>query len=373
MTAVLGLDPQRSRTCLILRETAGTATAVTPVGDGHRRLVPNAVRGDAWGSPAAGNPADPWGVPFLRGVRERVAGYLGLRGRDHTRAYQVCLALGPSAPDRVTTLARCRAAGLPEVTLADPVDALVCRRLVEPGHPVPSGMILVVACGEAWTSAAVYRAGPDAGHPARVRRVAGPLTAPQGAGPVTDRLARAVQDRTVEGVYAALEVEDGVLEYGALLRHHPADEPVQWQGPLADRMFAPLRLSAAELRGWPEAGRLADTMTGLADRLLDGAEPAAIVVGGPGAVLPCVPEALGRRGALWQSPEPELDLAVGAAWWPGLRHVFDLPNPAWDPLPHETAADTTGGQVAYAATASADDLVPPLDDPEDELPPSLRP
>ena len=45
----VGLDVQHSRTMIVVREGARQL----PVGDGQRRLVPNALDGPRWGSAAA--------------------------------------------------------------------------------------------------------------------------------------------------------------------------------------------------------------------------------------------------------------------------------------------------------------------------------
>jgi hypothetical protein len=60
--------------------------------------------------------------------------------------------------------------------------------------------------------------------------------------------------------------------------------------------------------------------------------PDLLIVGGPCAVWPFIPQALRDLGPVWQSREPEQDLAAGAAWWPVLQPFFSgVPAPAVQP------------------------------------------
>ncbi|WP_327046608.1 hypothetical protein OG320_01515 [Microbispora sp. NBC_01189] len=367
MTGVLGADPQRTRTALVLLETAGGATQTTPVGDGRRTLVPNAVRGASWGSAVAESspdwPVDPWSEPFLRGLRDRATGYLGRQQPSHVSGYHVCLVGGPDAPE--TALAACAEADLPDVSLADPAEALVCRWLTEPGRTgSPSGTVLAVACGQAWTTAAAFEVDLTERLPSARRLTASGDAHAEGSDAWTGRLTATVLGRSREGLApdTALAVEDGLFEFGALLRRCPDDQVVEWQGPLAGRLFAPFAASARELRAWDEVGRVTDAVTRLTHDVLGGATPVAVVVGGPGAVWPWVAEALRPLGPLWRSQEPEIDLAVGAAWWPWLRHRFD------------TAAETAALRLGHARRPAGEDPRRHLAvDPEpDEIPPWLR-
>jgi hypothetical protein len=141
---------------------------------------------------------------------------------------------------------------------------------------------------------------------------------------------------------------------------------VEWTGALAEHLFAPLLTSGAELARRPAAAGLARGVAQEARRLLSGAPgPAVIAVGGPGAVWPFAADALAALGLgpVWGSGEPELDLALGACWWPQLRRALaaapagrpaPLARPDGPPAvagPAVTGSAVTGSAVAGPAVA----------------------
>jgi hypothetical protein len=170
-----------------------------------------------------------------------------------------------------------------------------------------------------------------------------------------------VLSRCSPGVPAAalLPLLDGAGEFGAELRARGVDE-VQWAGPLSEYVIPPIRTTARELAKQSDVADFIGIIRTEAERLLDaqaaGRPPAAILVGGPGAVWPFAGIALGGLGPVWQSLEPELDLAVGACWWTQFRRVFGslssgiLRLPSVDPL----AVDGTQLPSAEAGAAEQD-------------------
>ncbi|MET7403778.1 hypothetical protein ABZS66_60945 [Dactylosporangium sp. NPDC005572] len=384
MQHVVGVDPQRTRTAVVLREgDGGSGGALPMVGDGFRRLVPNAVLPpDRWATPAAealldaagGAPAadlarlarswccDPLSADFLAGLRERLFGYLGRLAPAARNGYRVAAVAAPGTE----TLLRQRFtdAGLADVLTVDPADALLARWLVDPARPPAGGIVVAVACGEAWTRVATYAV--DQAAPRTARRLAASASTVEGG--VTDlagAVTAAVLGRCRQGVRSAelLAMLDGALELAGRLRSLRADDEVEWAGPLTERMFEPLRLSRQSLAGTPG---VAESLAEVAGRVRAAVtvggttRPAALLVGGIGAVWPAVADGLTSLGPVWQSPEPEADLAVGAAWWPSLRHGVQRP---------ETA------EAAFAALAPATprETVPAVA-PQDsaDIPPWLR-
>jgi hypothetical protein len=81
-----------------------------------------------------------------------------------------------------------------------------------------------------------------------------------------------------------------------------------------------------------------------------------IVVGGPGAVWPFPAAALAGIGPVWQSLEPELDLAVGACWWTRLRRAIEGGAP-----PVSEQAVLSGGAPPALAAPAAMDLAEDID------------
>ncbi len=128
-----------------------------------------------------------------------------------------------------------------------------------------------------------------------------------------------------------MALRDAATEFGARLGHIPEDESVEWEGPLAERMFEPLRLSRKECREWPEVAALTRQ---LPDVLRDAAQAVGgserldfVVVGGVGAMWPFAAEVAAKRARVWQSGFPLEDVARGAACWPeaGAPNLSMLP------------------------------------------------
>src|ERR1700722_11329231 len=269
MTGAIGIDVQESRTALALLEASAYSVGTASVGDGVRTLVPHAYTEGAWGSRAAqavlassatgpdtnladlpgGWLRDPWDEEFLRGIRQRLDQYTG-RMPLNPRTYQVALCLDPEpAVSSASVVRRCESAGLPDVQLVSPADALVCRWMSQAvAAPPQSAVILAVACGEAATSLRCYvlqRLGP-----APVLNGEAHATIGLGSGGLTTAVARDVLARCRPGVPATalLALLDGAQELGAALRAQRSGE-VQWAGPLAEYLFAPLTVTAEELAG----------------------------------------------------------------------------------------------------------------------------
>jgi hypothetical protein len=346
VSGVFGLDVQHSRVVITLLEGDREQAFVQPIGDGTRLLVPAAYQDpDLFGSQAAeaalrglapnrarlaehlsGWRCDPLQPPFLRGLYRRLSAYLGQTAPIHRNGYHICVAAEPAAvPDGSFA-----AAGLTSVSTVHPSDALVCRWLTEPGTGAHTGELVAVGCGQTWTDIGHYRLQHRESGPAlcrdRVRRV------PTGIDTVGQELARRVLERAGESVHPAslLPMLDGIVEFGAMLRAEPPGTEVEWTGPLADRMFAPLRLSRSELDRWPQVRGMVQAIT--AEIAVASGEAPLILVGGFGGVWPFVADALAGRGTVWQSQSPAEDLAAGAAWWPALQSRFSTGSKTLDPL-----------------------------------------
>ena len=349
MNGGAGLDVQHSRTMIVVREGAQQL----PVGDGQRRLVPNAQAGGLWGSPAAeailssGSPrvewlsrwrTDPWSEPFLTGVHDRLTGFLGQVRPIHSNGYFVYLSTGPDTPGNAVEL--CASAGLADTVPVESGEALMCRWLAEPAAGDWKGAVATVACGENWTTATPYTV-ERSGARIVVTRTGRCVSRAVGGGSWCTELAADVLERCREGVPAAalLPLLNGVLELASALR---CRETVEWAGPLTDQLFAPLTFTHQELISRPSVER---TITAVRELVrATSAAPDLLIIGGPCAVWPFIPEALRDLAPLWQSREPEQDLAVGAAWWPVLQPFFaDVPAPAVPVKAAErrTSAETT--------------------------------
>lgn len=371
MSGVLGLDPQHTRTCLTLLDGLSrpreSAPVPQPVGDGRRRLIPNASGpGALWGSRSAdhrlagvraASPTeltthlldwrrDPLDQAFLTGVRERLADYLGRPAG--LGDYQLCIAIDPTIRSPVDDAAE--AAGLVNVVRISPTDALLHRWLGRSGSAAAyEGDVVTVACGETETTATRYQVTVSQTHHA-VTEIATRWNA-VGALPISEALARLVPERCKQGIPPAvlLALLDGCLEFAAILRDLPERRAVSWDGPLADRLFAPLRIDRSELDRWPEVTALVGTLDDLLRPLCADSTPRelTVVVGGIGAAWPFVDRTAATFGTVWRSSDPEFDIATGAAW----SRLSESPVVARRPLIREP--NTPPGHIR---TSPPDDL-----------------
>src|SRR5262245_34002563 len=106
-----GIDHQRTMSVVWLREGRGSAARLRSIGDGYRRLIPNAVAGEnIWGSRAA-LAAEPYSAPgsdnladglwfslpdaprFWRGLYQRLSSYLGRISPISQNGYSAVVAL----------------------------------------------------------------------------------------------------------------------------------------------------------------------------------------------------------------------------------------------------------------------------------------
>jgi hypothetical protein len=377
MSGVVGIDIQHTRAAIVLLEGVGADLVAQPIGDGTRLLIPAASGPPPlWGSSSAEAAlqrlsavqadlvdhlldwrCDPLDTSFLRGIRDRLSAYLGQTDPTHRHGYHACFAIeGPSRDGQALQILRerCTAAGLTSNSTVSSTDALVCRWVTQPGSAAHSpAAIVAVSCGETWTDITSYRIHRrDPGikiTSETTRRVH------FGSDAVCTELARMVLDRSHEAVRpkSLLPILDGVLEFGATLGTQSADQDAEWNGPLADRMFAPLRLSRSDMARWSQVRATVDAVAAEVDRAA-AVEPL-ILIGGIGAIWPFIADALSSRGRVWQSQNPSEDIATGAAWWPRLRNHFtanhsehhngtpELPRP--NPAPDEPPTETELGQI----------------------------
>jgi hypothetical protein len=337
MIGSIGIDISGSRAAIGLLEWSGGQTRQGSVGDGRRILVPVAATESAWGSQAAEAALaalpesarladslrcwqrDPWSDEFLSGLRRRLLSYLGQPESAGIRTHQLRICADPeNAGDWATVTERLDAAGLPHAELVHPADALLCRWLAEtPAQP--EGPVLAVACSETATNIGLYtvRAGEDLAVRVDDRR-----RVPAGSGGWMTELAGDVLRRCRPGVPARtlLSLLDGADEFAALLRTGArageVEVPLEWAGPISQFMSEPLCASRADLvRRKSVMDWTVPVASAARDLLSEIAGGATVLVGGPGAAWPFVADTLARFGAVWESGDPALDLALGSCGW----------------------------------------------------------
>jgi hypothetical protein len=323
--------------------TSGTGRWAA-VSDGTRSPFPLAVSPGAWGSPAAETllggerrlgfhdddvdlyawACDPFDSLFLAGLARRVSGHLALPALGASPELGCALSV-PVSPvangepsdhyppgDPEAALA---GAGFPRPVLVDPADAVLCRALAAPdGRQAFAGAaVTVVACGERWT---VVRRYELERHGGRTEPRRGPSAALAVGSRLwsTEMALRVLRQREEVPARAVLAVLWGLYEYAAMLRLAPPETLVPWSGPVPSPAFAPLRFSTSACLRWPAVSHFVDAVRGASRD--QGYARDQVVVGGIGAIWPFVDAAFPGDGPPpWRSSAPELDLAVGAAYY----------------------------------------------------------
>ncbi len=375
---------------------------------------------------------------FWRGARERLYRYLGRMPPTEEHGYRVAVAItaGDNALNAiraVTNLAR--TAGLNDVDVVAAADALLCAFLASgrqnnvlaaEADERNAISIVAVAVGDTGTEVAGYRLAPQASITSApsIERAGSPVFLPFGESHWVARLLGELRSRLREAPPPGqdLLLYDAARAWGAALGrasvssaglrdNNVASPRVMWDGPLRERLYAPLRLSLDEcLRDWPEACALVDQLTG---HIREGARkagakngvPDIVLIGGVGANWPFAAHAAASVVAtdatprlLWQGGEEAV--ARGATWWSefgasfspladaNASEILSAPHTKYEafaPAAYDLDAPrdvpvTAASAPALAVAGAERTASPPAKDapetapdaPDTNLPPSLR-
>jgi hypothetical protein len=342
----VGIDYQQTATVIALREGEGQDARLRSLGDGLRRLIPNAILGQrAWGSSALlaedrgglrrgddrqdGPWLDPAAAPvFWSSLYRRVQAYLGGLAPVPANGFHLVVGLQAQAhPAAAAAVARLAAqAGFDDPACIPATDALLCRWLAE--RAADYSVVVAVIQGDTSTAVRAYRLRPRAGGRAIVEAASAISTVP-GAGQAAwvRRISDLLAGRLGGAIPAEeeLAVRDAAIEFGARLSHGDDHEPITWSGPLSERMVKPVQITRAASLALPEAQQLDVALGAGLAKALAGVNvtqaPDLILRGGPGAAWPFGLQALAAVASskrIWQSADPAQDVAWGAAWWPEL-------------------------------------------------------
>jgi|GEM_PF-5078497 len=346
----IGIDYQQTLTVICLREGSGYMARLRNIGDGQRALIPNATYGnELWGSHAwritgsdalcQGDPAQdgPWlNEPGARifwcGIYQRLYTYLGRVRPLMRNGYQVVVAL--HAADYSTAAMGverlCRAAGLSEAMCIPATDALLCHWLTDRRIDCPPEQVIaVITVGDTATLVSAYHIYQKGDRFPHILASAQPVFhIPVGQSAWLARVLEHVHIQFNEPIPPGYELvlRDAAITFAAHLCRADAHHPVEWTGPLAERMYAPLRLARHDCASWPEVTALTASLPAAIQRTVasvsDRTVPDCILVGGVGATWPFVADAARAVAPIWQSGIPQEDVARGAAWWPEMCQYF---------------------------------------------------
>lgn len=376
-----GIDHQPTYTAISLREEE--AEAVTRrIGDGRQLLIPNLVAvPDLWGTAAhAGiNPQPLYAQGsaeaaaqghFWGGLTAHLTAYLGRLAPVQENGYRVVLSIGDGL-DAGAVASAARRAGLHDLDVITPVEALRCRWLIAPGErPERPQTLVVISCGDLTTTieACVIDLAPP-GPPVILARSAGVQIEAAGYAIWGQRLIDRLQERAVEPLGSSLAWNPSVqLSIRRLVSRLSRERGmIEWDGGLPRRLFAPVRISFEECQGWPEVVAATLRLRVAVDdelRSLSASRADSLLVGGIGSIWPFIVDAARNLGNVWTSSDPGEDLASGAAVWHQVRarsEVAATPGArsVWGP----TQLVAAGEPVATANEPAADESDQPLRPP----------
>ena len=373
----IGVDYDQLHCSLALWEACDGTPVLRVVSDGARTLIPTAVAmgGDgslAWGSKAVVAPppgsiqkrgslteVGPWlsspvTSDFAKGVFQHLKMHLGRVEPTKRNGYETvvaALARKEATSQQVTTLFA--GAGFSEVLLIDPCEALLCRWMGERmGNPAGRDRlpqrVLTVWIGDTGTACGAFQLGTEDGGTIRAESACLPnrcLAA--GHGHMTARLREMIADRA-GGLSETEEiaVEDAILEFATRLGKASPEEPVEWRGATASRLFTNLRIRRREVELWPEAVLWKSELPSLAEAAAKGLEGTGAlelaIFGGIGGIWSCAQGALEEICHVFSMPEPWVAVASGAA----IRPLFEL---ATANILNEKASGTSSVKTALSS------------------------
>ncbi len=441
-----GIDYGRALSVVCLREGTGPRARTRLVGDGFRASIPHVVSAPLslsspdepvrWASRALETKAatsvlrpteassGPWlelpgAVLFWRGLMRRLTAYIGRVKPLPSNGYDMVVAVQASelsrAPKEVSNL--CHEAGFEAVTVVPSPHALLCRWMME-AVLMPWGegaqTIASVCVGDDSISICAYRVTMRGTQLPQITTTSRCFSI-DGCGGAwwTNRLLQEVANRWREmpDIGDEMALRDAASEFGARLNRAPDSEQIEWEGPLAERMFEKLRLSRRECREWPEVAplmrQLPDILTGAAQAVSGRERLDLVLIGGMGAMWPFAADAATTQGRIWQSGFPLEDVARGAACWtevgeanaqmlpldgsPAGFELFSSPSSfSSAPLTLETGAlytseislesfeitdEESGAPTDFSITAPKQEEIKEEEAPDetgDEMPPSQR-
>ncbi|RYX80671.1 hypothetical protein EON83_27560 [bacterium] len=444
-----GIDYGRALSVVCLRDGRGPRARTRLVGDGFRASIPHAVSAPLsppaldepllWGSRAletkagiaALRPTDsasgPWleqpgAVLFWRGLMRRLTAYIGRVKPLPSNGYEILVAVPTEnltrTPEDVKSL--CREAGFEVVTVVPAPHALLCRWMME-AMVMPWGngsrTVASVCVGDDSVSVCAYRVTMRGTQLPQVTASSRCFSISECGGAWwTTRLLQEVAERWREtpDIGGEMALRDAATEFGARLSRAAENEQVEWEGPLAERMFEVLRLSRRECQDWPEVAplrrQLPDILRQAGQAVNGNGRLDLVLIGGVGAMWPFASEIASTVGPIWQSGFPLEDVARGAACWPEagesntMLHLDGSPSgfemaafpassaseplalemgmfPASD-LPLESFGNVEAGVetdfsgfVSESGSADSEEEAPPEEleeEVEDDIPPSQR-
>ncbi len=376
-----GIDHQSTYTAISLREEA--AEAVTRrIGDGRQLLIPNLVAEPGlWGAAAVAgvNPRPLYAQGsadaaaqghFWGGLTAHLTAYLGRLAPVQENGYRVVLSIGDGL-DAGAVASAARRAGLHDLDVITPVEALRCRWLIAPGErPTRPQTVVAISCGDLTTTleaSVIDLASP--GPPVILARSAGARIEAAGYAIWGQRLIDRLQESAIEPLGPDYVWNPAVrLSIRRLVSRFARERgTIEWDGGLPRRLFAPVRISFEDCQGWPEVVAATLRLRMAVDdelRSLSVSRADALLVGGIGSIWPFIADAARNLGDVWTSCDPSEDLASGAAAWHQVRARSEMPaTPRATSLSAPTKHLAAGEPVAIAEEPVADESDKPLRPP----------
>lgn len=344
--STLGIDYQQTLVSICLREGSYQNACSRFISDGTQTLIPNLVYQDAqnqlWGSKALRNKEFNWltKVSSWEGLSPpnsdiwnhiycHLYNFLGRIAPTPENNYQLVVAPQAENHSQVAkTIERvCLTAGFKSATIISTPVAILSRWVSEYAISEirEKKIVVVVAVGDVSTTVGAYELYPNTQKSSPAFYLTN--TSSQihiyntGLAYWNAKLLSLVSTKLKNPVTPEynLGMRDAALEFGRYLGKVDKHQLLNWNGPLKQKMYAPLDITRNQCEVWSEVSNLTLRLPTAIEQALSAIgskQPDLILVGGAGAIYPFAKDIAAKLGKVWQSPNPEQDIALGAACWP---------------------------------------------------------
>lgn len=348
MMSTLGVDYQQTLLSICLREGSYQNACFRFIGDGIQTLIPNVIYQDAqnqlWGSKALRNKEFSWltkvsaceglsypNLDIWNHIYCHLYNFLGRVTPRPENNYQLVVAPQVENHSQVAkNIERvCLTAGFKSPTIIYTPAAILSRWVAE--HAISQidekKIVVVVAVGDISAIVGAYELYPNTqqSSPPFYLTNASPQIHISNTGLAywNAKLLSIVSTKLKNSITPEynLGMRDAALEFGRYLGKVDRHQLLDWNGPLKQKMYASLDITRKQCEIWPEVYNFTLCLPTAIEQALsaiDSKQPDFILVGGAGAIYPFAKDIAIKFGQVWQSSNPEQDVAQGAACWPSV-------------------------------------------------------
>ena len=356
MISTLGIDYQQTLLSICLREGSYQNACLRFISDGTQTLIPNLVHQEAqnqlWGSKALKSKEYSWltkvsscsglshpNSDIWNHIYRHLYNFLGRIAPTPENNYQLVVA--PQAENHSQVAKNiervCLTAGFKSATIISTPAAILSRWVAEYANSEirEKKIVVVVAVGDVSTTVGAYELYPNTQQsfpPFYLINASSQIyISNTGLAYWNAKLLSIVSTKLKNSITPEynLGMRDAALEFARYLGKVDKHQLLNWNGPLKQKMYAPLDITRNHCEAWSEVSNLTLHLPKAIEQSLSAIsskQPDLILVGGAGAIYPFAKDTAARYGQVWQSPNPEQDIALGAASWPEVSSSWNNPH-----------------------------------------------